>query len=296
MISNSNSEMMDSYQTDYAELPPTLSNFINYGLQMTISKKWKSDLDVNESIFIGNSPGKTDNILLADLGLGNYAPEFSQSEYDLRNKQKEKKMGGARFLSQERYTHVSDANRKNASDWTLSCSYNDVTCSSFSVEITEDIGNLDESSALSKSSLHSSLPALVRTYSGPCAVCINNGNSTNEQIWNEETLTPSKSSNNICVMSRGKLKHFPIGKKGWVADNLGPFMPRTHNELSLGCRVKVIHASGQVLAGWVRYIGPLPGVNDTQIGIELMNAGPGGDGLYDGKQIFSWLVTIYQVC
>ena len=51
-----------------------------------------------------------------------------------------------------------------------------------------------------------------------------------------------------------------------------PFAPRSSSDIKLGMEVLVTRSRGQIARGKVKYVGPLPGRNETYIGIEL---GPG---------------------
>jgi hypothetical protein len=52
-----------------------------------------------------------------------------------------------------------------------------------------------------------------------------------------------------------------------------PFAPRSPGDIGIGAVVKFSRQNGKISKGLVRYIGHLPGRNDTYLGLELENEG-----------------------
>lgn len=52
--------------------------------------------------------------------------------------------------------------------------------------------------------------------------------------------------------------------------------------------VKVISPEGKVLQGRVRYVGPVPGREETHVGVELPHQNGSSDGTFHGRRFFDW--------
>ncbi|XP_018301986.1 uncharacterized protein [Mycetomoellerius zeteki] len=65
-----------------------------------------------------------------------------------------------------------------------------------------------------------------------------------------------------------------------------PYLPKTPRDLKLDHLVKVISPEGRVLQGRVRYVGPVPGREDTHVGVELPYVNGSSDGTFHGRRFF----------
>lgn len=65
-----------------------------------------------------------------------------------------------------------------------------------------------------------------------------------------------------------------------------PFTPKVPSDLKPNNFVKVISPHGRVVCGKVRYIGPLPGQDDSYVGLALTQAEGNCDGSYQGRRFF----------
>ncbi|KYM75634.1 hypothetical protein ALC53_13697 [Atta colombica] len=59
-------------------------------------------------------------------------------------------------------------------------------------------------------------------------------------------------------------------------------------DLKLDHLVKIISPEGRVLQGRVRYVGPVPGREDTHVGVELPYVNGSSDGTFHGRRFFDW--------
>ena len=68
-----------------------------------------------------------------------------------------------------------------------------------------------------------------------------------------------------------------------------PFVPRQATDVRLGDIIKFTRQGGRVARGHVRYVGHLPGREDSYLGVELESQQEGKhDGIYEGKRYFKW--------
>ncbi|KYM94517.1 hypothetical protein ALC62_14960 [Cyphomyrmex costatus] len=67
-----------------------------------------------------------------------------------------------------------------------------------------------------------------------------------------------------------------------------PYLPKIPRDLKLDHLVKVISPEGRVLQGRVRYVGPVPGREDTHVGVELPYVNGSSDGTFHGRRFFDW--------
>lgn len=65
-----------------------------------------------------------------------------------------------------------------------------------------------------------------------------------------------------------------------------PYLPKIPRDLKLDHLVKVISPEGRVLQGRVRYVGPVPGREDSHVGVELPNVNGSSDGTFHGRRFF----------
>ncbi|XP_014609906.1 PREDICTED: uncharacterized protein LOC106789888 [Polistes canadensis] len=65
-----------------------------------------------------------------------------------------------------------------------------------------------------------------------------------------------------------------------------PYLPKIPRDLKLDHLVKVISPEGRVLQGRVRYVGPVPGREDSHVGVELPNVTGSSDGTFHGRRFF----------
>ncbi|KAL0128825.1 hypothetical protein PUN28_003896 [Cardiocondyla obscurior] len=65
-----------------------------------------------------------------------------------------------------------------------------------------------------------------------------------------------------------------------------PYLPKIPRDLKLDHLVKVISPEGRVLQGRVRYVGPVPGREDTHVGVELPYVNGSSDGTFHGRRFF----------
>ncbi|KAL6263453.1 hypothetical protein P5V15_006245 [Pogonomyrmex californicus] len=65
-----------------------------------------------------------------------------------------------------------------------------------------------------------------------------------------------------------------------------PYLPKIPRDLKLDHLVKVISPEGKVLQGRVRYVGPVPGREDTHVGVELPYVNGSSDGTFHGRRFF----------
>ncbi|CAK9816132.1 hypothetical protein ANTQUA_LOCUS8763 [Anthophora quadrimaculata] len=65
-----------------------------------------------------------------------------------------------------------------------------------------------------------------------------------------------------------------------------PYLPKIPRDLKLDHLVKVISPEGKVLQGRVRYVGPVPGRDETHVGVELPYLNGYSDGTFCGRRFF----------
>uniref|UniRef100_A0A8D8SI60 Dynactin subunit 1 n=1 Tax=Cacopsylla melanoneura TaxID=428564 RepID=A0A8D8SI60_9HEMI len=65
-----------------------------------------------------------------------------------------------------------------------------------------------------------------------------------------------------------------------------PFTPKVPSDLKPNNFVKVISPHGRVVCGRVRYVGPLPGMEESQVGVQLTHDDGNCDGTYQGRRFF----------
>ncbi|XP_071875407.1 uncharacterized protein isoform X3 [Bombus fervidus] len=65
-----------------------------------------------------------------------------------------------------------------------------------------------------------------------------------------------------------------------------PYLPKIPRDLKLDHLVKVISPEGKVLQGRVRYVGPVPGREETHVGVELPYLNGSSDGTFHGRRFF----------
>lgn len=65
-----------------------------------------------------------------------------------------------------------------------------------------------------------------------------------------------------------------------------PYLPKIPRDLKLDHLVKVISPEGKVLQGRVRYVGPVPGREETHVGVELPYSNGSSDGTFHGRRFF----------
>uniref|UniRef100_A0A1B6CDQ1 CAP-Gly domain-containing protein n=1 Tax=Clastoptera arizonana TaxID=38151 RepID=A0A1B6CDQ1_9HEMI len=65
-----------------------------------------------------------------------------------------------------------------------------------------------------------------------------------------------------------------------------PFLAKIPRDLKLDFWVKVITSEARVVVGKVKYVGPLPGCKDMQVGVQLPRADGNSDGTYQGRRFF----------
>ncbi|XP_011056067.1 PREDICTED: uncharacterized protein M01A8.2-like [Acromyrmex echinatior] len=68
--------------------------------------------------------------------------------------------------------------------------------------------------------------------------------------------------------------------------NAKPYLPKIPRDLKLDHLVKVISPEGRVLQGRVRYVGPVPGREETHVGVELPYVNGSSDGTFHGRRFF----------
>jgi len=69
------------------------------------------------------------------------------------------------------------------------------------------------------------------------------------------------------------------------------FIFQIPRDLKLDHLVKIISPEGRVLQGRVRYVGPVPGREDTHVGVELgveTYVSGSSDGTFHGRRFFDW--------
>ncbi|XP_013404694.1 uncharacterized protein LOC106169666 isoform X5 [Lingula anatina] len=79
-----------------------------------------------------------------------------------------------------------------------------------------------------------------------------------------------------------------IGQKREGTSTLGrrPFAPRSPGDISLEDVIKFSRQGGKISRGLVKFIGHLPGRNDTYVGVELENEEGKHDGTFEDKRYF----------
>lgn len=65
-----------------------------------------------------------------------------------------------------------------------------------------------------------------------------------------------------------------------------PYLPKIPRDLKLDHLVKIISPEGKVLQGRVRYVGPVPGREETHVGVELPYSNGCSDGTFHGRRFF----------
>ncbi|XP_034183134.1 uncharacterized protein LOC117605665 isoform X1 [Osmia lignaria lignaria] len=65
-----------------------------------------------------------------------------------------------------------------------------------------------------------------------------------------------------------------------------PYLPKIPRDLKPDHLVKVISPEGKVLQGRVRYVGPVPGREETHVGVELPHLNGSSDGTFHGRRFF----------
>lgn len=65
-----------------------------------------------------------------------------------------------------------------------------------------------------------------------------------------------------------------------------PFAPRSPGDVNIGDVVKFSRQGGKISKGLVKYLGHLPGKNDTYVGVELEQEMGKHDGVYEEQRYF----------